>query len=118
MEGIKMITLEDFKKIDLRIAKIVEAEKIEGADKLLKLKIDLGDPSRNSGLGMRQVVAGIALSYPPEDLIGRQIAVVVNLEPRILKGVVSEGMLLAVSENEKVFLLQPDSMVSNGSQVS
>lgn len=77
-----MISFEDFKKIDLRVAKILSAEEIEGAEKLLKLQIDLGGETR-------QIVSGIKESHKPEDLVGKEIIVVANLEPRVLKGVES-----------------------------
>jgi len=106
-----MITYEDFKKIELRIAKILEAEKIENSDKLLKLQIDLGGEKR-------QIVAGISQFYEPEKLIGREIVVVANLEPRTLKGFESQGMLLAADggENGPVLLI-PEKEVSSGANV-
>ena len=105
-----MITFDDFQKLDLRIGTITEAEPIEGTDKLLKLTVDTGEP--------RTLVAGIAQHYTPEDLVGRQIVVVTNLEPRELRGVESQGMLLAASDGEKIILLQPDAEATPGSKVS
>jgi methionyl-tRNA synthetase len=87
------ITFDDFKKVDLRVAKVLEAERVEKADKLLKLKIDLGNETR-------QIVAGIAKHYAPEDIIGKQIVVVANLEPATIRGVESNGMLLAASDKD------------------
>ncbi|KKU91801.1 MAG: Methionine-tRNA ligase [Candidatus Jorgensenbacteria bacterium GW2011_GWA1_48_11] len=113
-----MISLEDFKKLDLRVARILAAEKVEGADKLLKLQLDLGDPATGSGLGQKQIVSGIAGSYAPDDLIGREIIVIANLEPRVLRGVESQGMLLAASDNGQIILLQPDREAAPGSKVS
>ncbi len=106
-----MIGLEDFKKLDLRAARILAAEKIENSDKLLKLQIDIGGERR-------QIVSGIALSYAPEDLIGREIIVIVNLEPRILRGVESQGMLLAIDTGRGTVLLTPDKEIEPGSKVS
>ena len=97
-----MITIDDFTKVDLRVAKILEAEKVEGSDKLVKLQIDLGEE-----LGHRQIVAGIGNVYTPELLVGKQIIVVANLEPRNLKGLESNGMLLAASDEEGPVLLAP-----------
>ncbi len=110
MEGI--ITIDDFAKVDLRVAKVINAEKIEGADKLLKLEIDVGE------LGKRQLVAGIAKFYKPEDLIGRIIIVVANLKPRKLFGVESQGMLLAAKKGEKLTLLTVSEDIEPGAKIS
>ena len=104
------INFEEFQKIDLRVGKIIEAEKIEGTDKLLKLKVDLGEEER-------QLVAGIAKFYQPEDLIGKEIVVVANLEPKTLRGVESQGMLLAADVEGKPVLLKPDEEVPPGTKV-
>jgi len=104
------INFEEFQKIDLRVGKIIEAEKIEGTDKLLKLKVDLGEEER-------QLVAGIAKFYQPEDLIGKEIVVVANLEPKILRGVESQGMLLAADVEGKPVLLKPDQEVPPGTKI-
>ena len=104
------INFEEFQKIDLRVGKIIEAEKIEGTDKLLKLKVDLGEEKR-------QLVAGIAKFYQPEDLIGKEIVVVANLEPKILRGVESQGMLLAADVEGKPVLLKPDQEVPPGTKI-
>ncbi|MEK9195304.1 MAG: methionine--tRNA ligase subunit beta [Patescibacteria group bacterium] len=101
-----MITIDDFKKIDLRVAKIIAAQRVEGSDKLLKLHVDMGEEKR-------QIVAGIGLAYNPEALIGREIIVVANLEPRLLMGVESQGMLLAAGNNHPI-LLRPDEDVPPG----
>lgn len=103
-----MITFDDFKKMDIRVGKIVAAEKVMGTDKLLKLEIDLG-------VEKRQLVAGIAESYLPEQLIGRDVPVLVNLEPRSIRGIESQGMVLAASVDGKPVLLHPDSEVPPGS---
>jgi methionine--tRNA ligase beta chain len=107
-----MINFEDFKKIDLRIAKIIEAEKVPDSEKLIRLKIDLGPEE-----GERQIVAGIQAYYQTEELISREIVVVVNLEPRTIFGLESQGMLLAAKDNGAV-LLEPDKEVKPGSPVS
>lgn len=104
-----MITIDDFKKIDLRVAKIITAEHVEGSDKLLKLRVDMGEEQR-------QIVAGIGLAYTPESLIGKEIIVVANLEPRLLMGLESNGMLLAASSDHPV-LLQPEREVAPGSPI-
>ena len=105
-----MISLDEFKKLDIRIGKILKAEPIAGADKLLRLEIDLGAETR-------QIVAGIAEHYAPEALIGREIPVLVNIEPRVLKGVESQGMFLAADDNGAPVLLAPDRKVPPGSIV-
>lgn len=116
--GPLMISFEEFKKLDIRIGKIMKAEPIAGADKLLRLEIDLGSgPSTGSGQETRQIVAGIAEHYAPDSLVGREIVVLVNLEPRVLKGVESQGMLLAADANGAPVLLAPDRAVPPGSTV-
>jgi methionyl-tRNA synthetase len=85
------ITIDDFSKVDLRVGEVKSAEKVKGADKLLHLKIDIGEAEP------RTIVAGIALAYQPEQLIGRKVVIVANLEPRKLKGITSQGMIVAAS---------------------
>ncbi len=92
--GADTITIEDFVKVDLRVGQVVEAEKVKGADRLLRLTVDLGRETR-------QIVAGIAQAYPVEKLVGRKIIVVANLQPRKLRGLESNGMLLAASVGEE-----------------
>ena len=107
------IAFEDFAKVDLRLAEIIAAEHVEGADKLLKLTLDLGET-----LGKRQVFAGIKAAYAPEDLVGRLTVVVANLAPRKMRFGVSEGMVLAAGPGgEEIFLLQPDAGAQPGMQV-
>ena len=105
-----MINYQDFSKLELKIAKIKEVEEIEGADKLLALKIDLGDEER-------QIVAGIKKNYTKEGLIGKEIVIVANLEPVVLKGVESQGMLLAADSKEGPVLLAPEKEVNPGSKI-
>lgn len=105
-----MISFEEFKKLDLRVGKILRAEKIEGADKLLRLEVDLG-------VEVRQIVAGIAEYYAPEALLGKEIPILANLEPRVLKGVESQGMLLAADDAGAPVLLSPDRDVPPGSMI-
>jgi methionyl-tRNA synthetase len=107
-----LVDLADFQKLDLRVAKVLRAERIAGADKLLKLEIDLGTERR-------QIVAGIALHYPPEELIGKEIVVVANLKPAKLRGELSQGMLLAAStpDHAVLSLVTPERPVPPGSRV-
>lgn len=105
------ITIDDFAKIDLRIAKVLECEKVEGSDKLLKLQLEVGSEKR-------QVVSGIAKYYKPEDLIGKSVVLVANLKPVKLRGVESNGMILAASNDETLTVLTPLADIKSGSQVS
>jgi len=105
------ISIDDFNKLDLRVAKIARAEALEGADKLLKLTLDMGD-------GTRTVIAGIKSAYAPEELEGRLTVVVANLAPRKMKFGVSEGMVLAASgEGAGIFLVSPDAGAQPGMRV-
>lgn len=104
-----MITFADFQKLSIRMGTIVEAEKVTGADRLLKLIVDLGDEKR-------QVVAGIAMQYEAQQVIGKQVPVLCNLEPAKIRGVESNGMVLCAAMPEPRLLL-PDQQVPNGSKV-
>jgi len=105
-----MASIEDFKKLELRIAKIVEVNPHSNADRLFVLKIDLGDCTR-------QIVAGIKSGYREEELINRQIVVIANLESAEIRGVKSEGMLLAASDETGISILSPDRELKLGSIV-
>jgi len=111
----KQVSFQEWSKLDLRVAKILNVEDIEGADKLYKLKIDLG-----KDLGKRTIVAGIKQYYKKEELKDKLIIVFVNLESRVMKGIKSEGMLLAaVSEDKsKITLIIPEKDIEVGSKVS
>src|SRR4029077_20245771 len=106
-----MISIDEFRKLELKIATIKSAEPHPNADKLIVLQIDLGSEQR-------QICAGIRNHYAPEELIGRQIVVVANLETAKLRGLESEGMLLAASDNGRVIFLTPEKVVEPGSQIS
>lgn len=106
-----MISYDDFAKLDLRVAKILNAERVEGSDKLINLKLDVGE------LGERQVVAGIGTVYTPETLIGKQIIIIANLEPRKLMGHESNGMLLAANDEDGPVILIPESEVLPGTKI-
>ncbi|NCD34393.1 MAG: methionine--tRNA ligase [Spartobacteria bacterium] len=110
-EGVKLITYDDFSEIKLKTARILEAEKVEGADKLLKLQIEVGEEKR-------QLVAGIAKFYQPQDLIGKMIVIVANLKPARIRGVESQGMLLAANTAEGLSLITVDGdQVVSGAEV-
>ena len=112
MEDSNLINIKDFAKVELRVAKIVKAEGIEEADKLIKLHLDVGD------LGERTVFAGIKSAYDPENLNGRHVVLVANLEPRKMKFGVSEGMVLASSDDEgSIYLISPDEGAKPGQLV-
>jgi methionyl-tRNA synthetase len=106
-----MITIDDFAKIELRVGTVVSAEPIKGATKIMKLEIDIGD---------RKVVttAGIAQHYTPEEMMGRRVVVVANLEPRIVRGIESQAMILAASsEGHKTILVTVAEDIPNGARV-
>src|SRR3989344_4214613 len=106
-----MVSFDDFKKLEIKIGKIIAAEKVEGSSKLLKLLFDFGSEQR-------QILAGIAQAYPDVSLlIGKQIPVLVNLEPKMLMGQESQGMILAADSNGEPVLLHPDKEVLPGSIV-
>lgn len=107
------ISIDDFAKVKLRVGRVVEAGPHPNADKLLVLKVDLGSETR-------QICAGIRAYYTPEQLMGRNVVLVANLAPRMMRGVESQGMLLAASteDRSKVVVLSPESDVPPGSAVS
>jgi methionine--tRNA ligase beta chain len=105
-----VINFDDFRKLDIRIGKIISAEKVEGTEKLLRLEIDLGTEQR-------QIVAGIAESYLPDQIVGKEVPLLVNLEPRKIRGIESQGMILAVDVEGKPILLHPEREVPPGSLV-
>jgi len=108
MQG--FVEIQDFEKLDIRIGKILRAERVPRTTKLLRLEVDIGGE-------IRQLVAGIASEYSPEDLIGRLIVVLVNLKPKVIRGIVSQGMLLAADVDGKPVLLTTDKPVPPGSRV-
>ena len=111
MTGENQINIDDFIKIDLRVAKVKEASHVDGADKLLKLVLDVGD------LGERQVFAGIKKAYNPEDLNGRLVVLVANLKPRQMSFGLSEGMVLASSNDNGIYIISPDEGAEPGQRV-
>jgi len=118
-----VISFEEFKKLDIRVAKVIEVERVKDSKNLLRLEIDLGEDSTNpppfqpSARPLRQIVAGIAQFYKPEDLIGKEIIVIANLEPKTLFGLKSQGMLLAAEDGEQPVLLIPDKEVPPGTKI-
>ena len=105
-----MATIEQFRQLQLKVARVLEARAHPNADKLLVLKIDTGETQK-------EIVAGIARHYRPEELVDKRIVVVDNLEPAAIRGVVSSGMLLAAQDGEQLTLIVPESPVAPGSKV-
>ncbi len=103
----EMITIDEFAKIELRVAHVLTAEKVEGADKLLKLRVRIGEEERT-------IVAGIALHYQPDDLVGKNVVVVANLKPAKLRGIESQGMILAASDSQAMELLTLETVQDGG----
>ena len=111
-EDNNIIQIDDFMKVDLRVARVEEASHVEGADKLLAIKLDLGD------LGTKNVFAGIKSAYEPAELKGKLVVMVYNLAPRKMKFGVSEGMILAASDADGgIFVLSPDSGAQPGQKI-
>ena len=104
------ITYDDFAKVELKVAKIKEAVRVEKSEKLIKLQLEVGEEER-------QIVAGIGKAYAPEDLIGKEIIIVANLAPKALMGVESHGMLLAAGGGENPVLLTPEKEIASGAKV-
>jgi methionyl-tRNA synthetase len=104
------ITIEEFQKIDIRVADVVECERVKNSEKLLKLKVKIGNEER-------QIVAGIGKHYSPEELVGKKVIVVANLKPAKLMGIESQGMLLAAVKDEKLTLITTLGEIESGSQV-
>ncbi len=105
------ITYDEFVKMDIRIAEVLAAEAVQGTDKLLRLRISLGDSER-------ELVAGVALSYKPEELVGKSIVILANLQPRRIRGTVSNGMILCAQDDGKLSILMPERKSKPGSPVS
>ena len=107
----ELISIDDFSKVQLRTAKVLTAEKVKGADKLLKLRVQVGKEER-------QLVAGISQHYTPEEVIGKTIIIVANLQPAKIRGIESQGMLLAVTDGDTMALVTTDKEVASGKPVS
>lgn len=108
--GANLITIDDFSKVELRVAKVITAEKVEKADKLLKMQLQVGDE-------VRQVVSGIAKYYTPEEMVGKTLIMVANLKPAKLRGIESQGMILAASDENGLSLVTVDKDIISGAQV-
>lgn len=106
-----MMTIEDFLKVELRVGIVLEVEDVEESEKLLKLKVDLGEEEP------RQILAGVKQWYKPKDFVGKQVVVVANLEPRIMMGLESQGMLLAADADGSPVFLKPSKKVPAGTKI-
>ncbi len=109
--GAGLIEFKDFQKVELKVAEVLKAERVEGTDKLLKLQIDIGTEKR-------QLIAGVAEYYSPEKIVGQKIIVVTNLSPAVIRGVESQGMLLAAKNGNNLSLITTDQSLPAGSKVS
>lgn len=108
---LEAITIEDFAKLDLRVAEVLQAERVEGTDKLMKIQLRLGEEERT-------VVAGIAKAYSPEELVGQRVIILANLQPVKLRGILSQGMILAATDAEGLGLLTVNRDIASGSKIS
>jgi methionyl-tRNA synthetase len=112
------INLDEFKKSDLRIGKVITAERVEGSEKLLRLHIDLGE-MKGEEPQLRQILSGIGKVYMPEELVGKSVVIIANLEPRMMMGFESQGMLLAASDTEgKPVILAVEREVAPGTKIT
>lgn len=105
------ISLEEFKNADIRVGTVSACDRVPETDKLLRLEVDFGEDTH------RQIISGIAEWVSPEDIIGRQLLFIINLEPRVIRGLASNGMLLAVGEGDDFSVLVPAKKVAPGSRV-
>lgn len=116
-----LVTISDFQKFDFHIVRVVEAERLSGSDKLLVLKVSLGEvkdtDESETRVYIRQIVAGIGKAYDPEWLVGKQAVVIANLEPRMIMGVESQGMLVAADSDLGPVLIIPEKEVKDGASL-
>ena len=113
-----MINYDDFAKLEIKIGTILTVEVVENADKLLKLTVDVGEVNEDGGMKPRQIVSGIREYFTdPQELVGKQCPFLTNLEPRVIRGLESQGMILAASNETSFALLHPHTELSAGSKV-
>ncbi len=108
---LNMINFDDFAKVEFRVGTVLEAEEVKGSEKLIKLKVDLGEENP------RQILAGVKQWYKPKDFVGKQVVVVANLKPRIMMGIESQGMMLAADTDDGPVFLTTPKKVSPGTKV-
>lgn len=115
------MTIDEFKNVDLRVGKVVSADRVEGSEKLLRLQINIGPLRSSEGEASesRQIISGIAKTYAPEDLLGKNVVIIANLDARMMMGLESQGMLLATQgENGLPVILTVEKDVAPGSRVT
>lgn len=112
-----MINIDDFSKVEMSVGKVLEAESIEGSEKLLKLRVDFGEEDEIGQPTVRQVLSGIAKWYQPQDLIDKSFVFVTNLEARSMMGLESQAMILAASNDSEVVLVEPNKPIKPGSKI-
>lgn len=112
-----MINIDEFSKVELKIAKILKAERVDGSEKLIKMSLDVGDKNETGEFIPRQVLAGIGKTYEPANLINKQIVIVANLEPRTLMGIESHGMIVAGSDDAGIAIISPDRDLPPGTKL-
>jgi methionyl-tRNA synthetase len=105
------VSIDQFNALEIKIGTVESAERVPDSDKLLRLQVDLGEGS------LRQILSGIATFINPEDIVGRQFPFITNLEPRVIRGLVSNGMLLAIGDNDGFALMSPNKSVQPGARV-
>jgi methionyl-tRNA synthetase len=113
------MTIDEFKNCDLRVGKVITAEHVEGSEKLLRLQIDLGEKDEAGDPKLRQILSGIATVYTPEEMAGKQVIIIANLDSRMMMGFESQGMLLAASDADgRPVLLSPTGEVAPGTKIT
>lgn len=113
------MTIDEFKNCDLRVGKVVTAERVEGSEKLLRLQIDLGEKDEAGEPKMRQILSGIGKVYTPEEMAGKQVVIIANLDPRMIMGFESQGMVLAASDADgRPVILTPAGEVASGTKIT
>lgn len=113
-----MINYDDFAKLEIKIGTILAVEVVEDADKLLKLSVDVGETDEEGEIKVRQIISGIREYFAdPEELVGKQCPFITNLEPRVIRGFESQGMIMAASSDEAFALLHPHVVLKAGAKV-
>jgi methionyl-tRNA synthetase len=110
-DNANLITIDDFAKVQMKVAEVIAAEKVPDSDKLLKLRLNVGAETR-------QVVSGIAKQYSPEEMVGKKVILITNLQPAVLRGVESQGMILAATKGKKLVLVTVDGDIPAGAAIS
>jgi methionyl-tRNA synthetase len=113
------MTIDEFKNCDLRVGPVITAERVEGSEKLLRLQVNLGEKDEAGEPKLRQILSGIGKAYTPEEMVGKQVVIIANLDPRMMMGFESQGMLLAASDADgKPIILTAVSEVAPGTKIT